>query len=82
MTNAELDAYLGLTPAEAAIARPKITAEQRATYERMHQFEVDWNLHLQGGPRPTGVLIDTERDISRRRGWRRAGWSGHSSKKA
>jgi hypothetical protein len=70
MTDTELAEYLHLTPAEAAIVIPKLPPEQRATYERMKQFEVDWNLHLQGGPRPTGALIDTERSTRRRRSWK------------
>ncbi len=74
MTDAELADYLHLTPADAAIIIPNLTPEQRATYDGMLKFEVDWNLHLQGGPRPDYALIDTERDINRRRGWRRAGY--------
>ncbi len=70
MTDAELTEYLHLTPDEASVIIPKLSAQKRASFERMRQFEVDWNLHLQGGPRPTGVLIDTERSTKRRRGWR------------
>lgn len=74
MTDAELADYLHLTPTDAAVIIPKLTPEQRETYEAMLKVEVDWNLHLQGGPRPAGALIDSEQDIKRRRGWRRAGW--------
>lgn len=55
MTDSELAEYLHLDAELAALVIPSLTPEKRATYERMRQFEVDWNLHLQGGPRPTGT---------------------------
>ena len=75
MNDAELAEYLHLTPADAAIIIPKLTPEKRAVYDRMKQVEIEAALWVNGvGPKPEGVLIDTERDIKRRRGWRRAGW--------
>lgn len=75
MTDAELIAYMNLTPAEAAVIIPKLTPEKRAVYERMYEVEIEAALWVQGlGPKPTGVLLDTERDVKERRGWRRAGF--------
>jgi hypothetical protein len=71
MTDSELAEYLHLTPAEAAIVIPKLTPERRAVYDRMKQVEIDAALWVEGlGPKPQGVLIDTERSTRRRRGWR------------
>lgn len=71
MTDAELAAYLHLTPAEAAIVIPKLTPEKRAVYERMKEVEIEVALWMEGlGPKPQGVLIDTERSTRRRRAWR------------
>ena len=71
MTDAELADYLHLTPAEAAIVLPKLTAERRALYDRMKQVEIEAELWAAGlGPKPHGVLIDTERSTRRRKGWR------------
>lgn len=75
MTDAELAEYLNITSAEAAVIIPKLSPQKRAVYDRMAQVEVEAKLWMAGvGPKPQGVLIDTERDIERRRGWRRAGW--------
>ena len=71
MTDAELTAYLNITPEEAAIILPKLTPERRAVYDRMKQVEIDAALWVEGlGPKPTGVLIDTERATKRRKAWR------------
>lgn len=71
MTDAELADYLHLTPADAAIIVPKLTLEKRATYDRMREVELEARLWMQGlGPKPKGVLIDTERSTRRRKGWR------------
>jgi hypothetical protein len=71
MNDAELAGYLHLTPAEAAIVIPKLTPERRAAYERMKQVEIDVTLWVEGlGPKPRGVLLDTERSTKRRRAWR------------
>lgn len=71
MTDDELAEYLHLTPAEAAIVIPKLTPAKRAVYDRMKQVEVEATLWVEGlGPKPQGVLIDTERSTKRRRAWR------------
>lgn len=71
MTDAELAEYLHLTPAEAAIVVPKLTPAKRAVYERMKQVEIEAALWAEGlGPKPQGVLIDTERSASPRRAWK------------
>lgn len=71
MTDQELAAYLHLSPADAAIVIPKLTTAQRAVYDRMKQVEIEAALWAEGlGPKPQGVLIDTERSTKRRRGWK------------
>lgn len=71
MTDQELAEYLHLTPAEAAIVIPKLSPAKRAVYDRMKQVEIEAALWADGlGPKPTGVLIDTERSTRRRKGWR------------
>lgn len=71
MTDTELAEYLHLTPTEAAIVIPKLTPWRRALYDRMKQVEIEAALWIEGlGPKPTGVLIDTERSTRRRKGWR------------
>lgn len=78
MTDAELAAYLHLSADDAAIILPKITPEKRALYARMQEVEREAALWMEGlGPKPQGVLIDTDRDIKRRRGWRRAGFEAN-----
>jgi hypothetical protein len=71
MTDTELADYLHLTPAEAAVVIPKLTPELRAVYDRMKEVEIEAALWLEGlGPKPQGVLIDTDRSTKRRRAWR------------
>ena len=71
MTDAELTAYLHLTAEQAAIVLPKLSPARRAVYDRMKQVEIETNLWADGlGPKPTGVLIDTERSTRKRPGWR------------
>jgi hypothetical protein len=71
LTDAELTEYLHLTPAEAAIVIPRLTPARRAVYDRMKQVEIEAALWAEGlGPKPQGVLIDTERGTKRRRGWK------------
>lgn len=71
MTDTELAEYLHLTPAEAAIVIPKLTPEKRAVYDRMKQVEIEAALWADGlGPKPQGVLIDTERSTRLRKGWK------------
>lgn len=72
MTDAELAKGLGLTDAEASVVIPKLTPAKRAPYERMLDFSVEWNLYAAGlGSVPAGeYLVDTERSVRRRKGWR------------
>lgn len=71
MNDAELAEYLHLTPTEADSVIPKLSASRRALYDRMKQVEIEAALWSEGlGPKPRGVLIDTERSTKRRRGWR------------
>jgi len=71
MTDEELTEYLRITAAEAAIIIPKLTPSRRAVYDRMKQVEIEAALWAEGlGPKPQGVLIDTERGTKRRRGWK------------
>jgi hypothetical protein len=70
MTDSELADYLHLTPEEAAIVIPKLTPARRELYARMRQIEVEAELWAAGfGPKPQGVLIDTQRSTRRRRVW-------------
>lgn len=70
MNDQELAEYLNLTPADAAIVIPKLTPQRRATYDRMKQLELEFDLWLIGlGPKPD-ALIDSDRSTQRRRGWR------------
>jgi hypothetical protein len=73
MTDEEMAAFLGLTPEENdRIGFVKgLPPEKRALFERMAIIEVEVDLWHEGlGPKPAGVLIDTERSTKRRRGWR------------
>ncbi len=71
MNDSEIAEYLHLAPDEAAIVIRKLTPAKRAVYDRMKQVEVDAVLWAVGlGPKPRGVLIDTERSIKRRKEWR------------
>lgn len=71
LSDAELADYLHLTPAEAAIVIPKLSLARRAVYARMKQVEIEVALWTDGlGPKPQGVLIDTERTTRRRKAWR------------
>lgn len=68
MTDKELSAYLHLTPEQAAIVIPKLTPSRRALYDRMKQVEQEAELWAVGlGPKPKGVLIDTEQAMRRRK---------------
>jgi hypothetical protein len=72
MNNDELARFLGIKD------EPKCTAviaalspEKRALFNRMAEIEIAAALWMEGlGPKPSGVLIDTVRDTSRRRSWR------------
>lgn len=71
MTDQELAEYLHLSADEAAIVIPKLTPAKRAVYDRMKQVEIEAALWVEGlGPKPEGVLIDTEQSTRRRKGWR------------
>lgn len=71
MNDTELAEYLNLTPDEAAIVLPTLTPQRRALYDRMKQVEIEASLWAEGlGPKPQGVLIDTERSTRRRKGWK------------
>lgn len=71
MTDVELARYLHLSVADAAIVIPKLTPAKRAVYDRMKQIEIEAALWAEGlGPKPHGVLIDTERSTKRRWGWK------------
>jgi hypothetical protein len=71
MTDAELAEYLHLSPAEAGVVIPQLTPERRALYARMKQVEIEAALWTEGlGPKPAGILIDTEKSVRRRPTWR------------
>ena len=68
MTDAELAQYLHLTKAEAAIIIPKLPPKKRALFDRMAKVEIEAKLWMDGlGPKPRGVLLDTERGMRRRK---------------
>lgn len=73
VTDDELATFCGINPDDPI--RPKffadLTPDKRALYERMSDVTTEWKLYAEGlGPRPVGVLIDTDRSTRRRRGWR------------
>jgi hypothetical protein len=74
MDDDELAKYLGIAdiaPEKRAKFIASIPPERRRLYERMKQVEIEAALWAQGlGPKPQGVLIDTERSTRRRRAWR------------
>lgn len=72
MTDEELIKYLGIENEPKALkAIGLFTPERRALYDRMKQVEMEAELWAAGlGPKPQGILIDTERSTRRRRGWR------------
>lgn len=73
MTDEEMAAFLGLTPEEEnRVGFVKgLSSERRSLFERMSTLEMDLKLWQDGlGPKPVGVLIDTERSTKRRRGWK------------
>jgi hypothetical protein len=72
MTDEELAKFTGLYPDPRwPQAVKKFTPEQRAVFERMANLEMELKLWQDGlGPKPAGVLIDTERSTRRRRAWR------------
>lgn len=73
MTDEEMAAFVGLSPEEEnRVGFVKgLLPEKRALFERMASLEMEVNLWQDGlGPKPQGVLIDTDRSTRRRRGWR------------
>lgn len=73
MTDEEMAAFVGLSPDEEnRVGFVKgLSPEKRALFERMAGLEMEVKLWQDGlGPKPEGVLIDTERSTKRRRGWR------------
>ncbi len=73
MTDEEMATFLGLTPEEEnRVGFVKgLSPEKRALFERMASLEMELQLWEDGlGPKPQGVLIDTERSTKRRRAWR------------
>ena len=59
MTDAELARYLGIdNDPRWPRAIAKLSAKRRATYERMHQVEVELKLWQDGlGPKPANVIV-------------------------
>lgn len=58
MTDADLCAFLGLTPAEGSTVIPRLTPERRAVYERMAEVCDEIHMWEAGvGPKPTGVIL-------------------------
>lgn len=73
MTDDELATFCGLAPDDPLRGKfvQNISPAKRALFERMAQLEIEVDLWQAGlGPKPTGVLIDTERDTKRRRTWK------------
>ncbi len=73
MTDEEMATFCGLSPEEDNwVGFVKgLSPEKRALFERMAGLEMEVKLWQDGlGPKPQGVLIDTERSTSRRKGWR------------
>lgn len=73
MTDEEMAKFLGLTLEEEKHVEfvKGLSPEKRALFERMANLEIELKLWQDGlGPKPQGVLIDTERSTRRRRAWR------------
>jgi hypothetical protein len=72
MTDEELIKYLGIENEPKALAAiGLLPPEKRAAYERMKEIETEIFQWCEGlGPKPKGVLIDTERSTKRRLGWK------------
>ena len=72
MTDDELAHYLGIAddPLRAKFIAA-LSPKKRALFDRMSVIEAEIDLWQQDlGPKPTGVLIDSERATKRRRAWR------------
>jgi len=73
MTDEEMATFLGLSAEEEnRVGFVKgLSPEKRALFERMATLETEVKLWQDGlGPKPAGVLIDTERSTRRRKAWR------------
>ena len=71
MTDEELSEFLHLSKEEASIVIPKLTKDQRLAFERMKSVILEAALWMDGlGPKPSGVLLDTEHSTKRRKLWR------------
>lgn len=73
MTDEEMATFVGLTPEEEnRVGFVKgLSPERRALFERMANVEMEVKLWHDGlGPKPEGVLIDTDRSTRHRRHWR------------
>jgi hypothetical protein len=73
MTDEEMATFLGLSPEEEKRVEfvKHMSPEKRALFERMAVLELEVKLWQDGlGPKPQGVLLDTNRSTSRRRAWR------------
>ena len=73
MTDEEMAAFVGLSPEEEnRVGFIKgLSPEKRAVFERMANLEMELKLWQDGlGPKPQGVLIDTERSTRRRKAWK------------
>lgn len=73
MNDDQLAEYLGIAadhPMKTTVIK-SLSPAKRACFERMAQVETELQLWQDGlGPKPAGVLIDTERSTRRRKGWR------------
>jgi len=73
MTDDELASFCGLKqddPLRDKFIR-SLSPNKRSLFERMAAVEMEVELWQAGlGPKPQGVLIDTDRDTKRRRAWR------------
>lgn len=70
MTDEELAEYAGLTLSEAVKFRTMFPGKVVA-FDRMREVEREAALWIAGvGPKPKGVLLDTDRSVARRRLWR------------
>jgi hypothetical protein len=73
VTDDEMATFLGLKPEEEKRIEfvKLLSPEKRALFERMATLEIELKLWQDGlGPKPPGVLIDTNRRTYRRRAWR------------
>lgn len=63
MTDEHLAEFLGIAnEPKAQKFIDGLSAEKRATFEKMHQVTMELNLWQAGlGPKPTGVLVDGPR---------------------